>query len=167
MNTIEEQGTKVVLDLKYFIQMAIQKKITWNTLAFFLIDLAPTLEKSKRVIETLVQELEKWISKVENNSKLDVTEMLNKNEKPHNIQNQEANRPDGESKENTEHFDYSDFEDESIIDGTEDLNSNYRMHASINRSYYYFFLNSHVSFSLMIGGILLKVCGYKMRAVIN
>ena len=78
MDNIEEQGTKVLLDLKYFIRLAVEKKITWNTLAFFLIDLAPTLEKSKRVIETLVQELEKWVSKVENNSKLNVTETIRK-----------------------------------------------------------------------------------------
>ena len=73
MKTIEEEGTKVLLDLKYFIQLAIWRKITWNALAFLLIDLAPTLEKSKAVIETLVQQLEKWVSKLENGSKLDVT----------------------------------------------------------------------------------------------
>ena len=43
----------------------IQKTISWKALTFFLIDLAPTLEKSKEVIEILVQELELWVSKVE------------------------------------------------------------------------------------------------------
>ena len=38
----------------------------WTSLAFFLIDLAPTLEKSKEVIEILVQELQLWVSKAEN-----------------------------------------------------------------------------------------------------
>ena len=39
-----------------------------------------------------------------------------------------------------------------------------------NRGFYYFFILSHVGFSLMIGGIplkLLKMCGYKTRAVIT
>ena len=73
MNTLEEQANKVsvssekvILDFHYFIQLAVEKKITWSTLAFFMIDLAPTLEKSKKVIEELVQELEKWVTKVEN-----------------------------------------------------------------------------------------------------
>ena len=41
------------------------------------------------------------------------------------------------------------------------------MHTSINRGYYYFSLKSHVGFSLMIGGIPLKMCVYKTRAVVN
>ena len=43
----------------------------------------------------------------------------------------------------------------------------YRTRATINRGYYYFFLKSYVGFSLMIGGIPLKMCGYKTSAVIN
>ena len=42
----------------------------------------------------------------------------------------------------------------------------YRTHATINRGYYYFLLNSYVGLSLMIGGIPLKMCSYKTRAVI-
>ena len=57
---------KVVVDFKYFIQSAIEKKIPWNVLTYFLTDLAPTVDKSKEVIELLVQELEKWVIKVEN-----------------------------------------------------------------------------------------------------
>ena len=53
------------VDFNYFIQFTIQKKMSWKSLAFLLIDLAPTLEKSKEVIETLVHELELWVSKVE------------------------------------------------------------------------------------------------------
>ena len=41
------------------------------------------------------------------------------------------------------------------------------MRATINHGYYYFFLKSHVGFSLMIGGIPLKMRGYKTRAIIN
>ena len=37
---------------------------------------------------------------------------------------------------------------------------NYRTHASNNRGYYYFFILSHVGFSLMFGGIPLKSRGY-------
>ena len=85
MDTLENHGQnnkKVLVDFEYFIQLAIQKNITWSTLIFFLHDLAPTLEKSKQVIETLVQELEKWVLKVENNESInDVTEMLDDNEK--------------------------------------------------------------------------------------
>ena len=53
------------VDFNYFIQSTIQKKISWKSLTFLLIDLAPTLEKSKEVIEILIQELELWVSKVE------------------------------------------------------------------------------------------------------
>ena len=56
---------KVLVDFHYFIQSAIEKKLAWNTLAYFLTDLAPTLEKSRQVIKILVQELEKWVLKVD------------------------------------------------------------------------------------------------------
>ena len=36
----------------------------------------------------------------------------------------------------------------------------YRTRASNNRGYYYFFILSHVGFSLMFGGIPLKSRGY-------
>ena len=88
MNTLEEQANKVsvssekvILDFHYFIQLAVEKKITWSTLAFFMIDLAPTLEKSKKVIEELVQELEKWVTKTETDSKHDETNAIHKPEK--------------------------------------------------------------------------------------
>ena len=56
---------KMMVDFKYFIQSATEKKLPWNTLVCFLTDLAPTLDKSKEIIRILVQELEKWVSKVE------------------------------------------------------------------------------------------------------
>ena len=51
----------VRVDFQYFIQSAIEKKLSWESLAHFLTDLAPTLEKSRQVIKILVQELEKWV----------------------------------------------------------------------------------------------------------
>ena len=55
-----------VNDYQYFIQSAVQKDLPWNTLAMFLTDLAPTLDKSRQIIKILVQEREKWVAKVEN-----------------------------------------------------------------------------------------------------
>ena len=55
-----------LVDFEYFIQSAVHNKLPWNTLAYFLTDLAPTLDKSRQVIKILVQELEKWVTKVEN-----------------------------------------------------------------------------------------------------
>ena len=43
----------------------------------------------------------------------------------------------------------------------------YRTRATINRGYYYFFLKTHVGFSLKFVGIPLEMYGYKRRAVIN
>ena len=65
----------VRLNLKYFINSALQKKIPWNSLTFFLNDLAPTLEKSKEVVEILVKELEKLALKLEES-------LIEENEEP-------------------------------------------------------------------------------------
>ena len=80
---------KVPIDFHYFIQMTIQKDMTWNTLSFLLTDLAETQKKSKQGFKILVMELKEWVSKVENDSKLDVTEMFDTNEKVANVQIQE------------------------------------------------------------------------------
>ena len=56
---------EIGVDFNHIIQSTIQKKIPWKSLAFILIHLAPSLEKSNQVIEILVQELELWVSKVE------------------------------------------------------------------------------------------------------
>ena len=56
---------KVLLDFQYFIKSAIQEEISWKSLAYFLTDLATTLNQSKQVIRVLVKELEKWVSKAE------------------------------------------------------------------------------------------------------
>ena len=55
------------VNFNFFIQSTIQKNIPWKSLAFLLVNLAQTPEKSKHVIELLVQELELWVSKVETN----------------------------------------------------------------------------------------------------
>ena len=60
-----EQTEKVTLEFKYFIKMAINKKMTWSTLEHLLTDLATNPIKSKQIIKTLLQELLKWVSKVE------------------------------------------------------------------------------------------------------
>ena len=65
-NKFEE---KVLVDFQYFIQSAVEKKIQWNVLTYFLTDLAPTIDKSRQVIMILVKELEKWVRKWENASK--------------------------------------------------------------------------------------------------
>ena len=56
---------KVILDYQSFIQSAIQKELSWKSLAYFLTDLSTTLDKSHQVIRILVQELEVWVLKVE------------------------------------------------------------------------------------------------------
>ena len=55
------------VDFNHFIEITIQKKMPWKSLAFILFHFAPTLEKSQQVIEILVKELELWVTKVENN----------------------------------------------------------------------------------------------------
>ena len=59
------------VDFQYFIQSAVEKKLAWNSLAYFLTDLAPTLDQSQEIIKLLVQELEKWVLKAENEIKND------------------------------------------------------------------------------------------------
>ena len=128
MNKLEKQANKVsvssekvTVDFHYFIQLAVQKKITWSTLAFFMIDLAPTLEKSKKVIEELVQELEKWVTKMETDSNHDETNAFHKTDMKSlsNVLIQEEKGNNEEPEETDEYFENS--EDESIIDDPEVL----------------------------------------------
>ena len=62
---------RVTIDYQYFIQSAVHQKLPWNTLSYFLTDLAPTLDQTREVIKMLVVELEKWVSKSENKAKND------------------------------------------------------------------------------------------------
>ena len=66
---VDKEKEIVKVDFRYFIQSAIQKNLPWHTLATFLTDLAPTLEKCKQIIKILVYELEKWVTKAENEAK--------------------------------------------------------------------------------------------------
>ena len=85
---------KEKVDFNHFIQSAIEKKISWSTLAGFLTDLAATKAKSNEVIKTLVQELEKWVSKVENETKI--------------MESEDDLFEDGFEKEDYEEISYSD-----------------------------------------------------------
>ena len=58
---LDKENESIRVDFRYFIQSAVQKNLPWHTLAIYLTDLAPTLEKSRQVIMILVQELEKWV----------------------------------------------------------------------------------------------------------
>ena len=66
MELIEKKAEEVTMNIGYLIHMAIEKKMPWNTLTHLLTDLAATPVKSKQVIKLLLQELEKWVSKLEN-----------------------------------------------------------------------------------------------------
>ena len=63
MEPRDEQGEEVTVNFRYFIQMAVEKKMAWSTLSYLLTDLAATPVKSKQVIKLLLEELEKWITK--------------------------------------------------------------------------------------------------------
>ena len=80
MNLIN-QGVGV--DFKYFIQSAIQKEIPWKSLAFFITNLIMSLDQSKEVIKILVDELEIWVLKVQNeigNEMIEVPEIEDQGE---------------------------------------------------------------------------------------
>ena len=86
---------RVLIDFKYFIQSAIEKKISWPTLSSILMELPPTLDKSKEVIKILVQEFEKWIAEVENGE--NVIQALNDtNDSIDHVQGDDANQEDSE-----------------------------------------------------------------------
>ena len=86
---------RVLADLKYFIQSAIEKKISWSTLSSILTELPTTLDKSKEVIKILVQEFEKWIAEVENGE--NVIQALNDtNDSIDHVQGDDANQEDSE-----------------------------------------------------------------------
>ena len=50
------KGTKN--DFSYFVDMALQNRMPWKTLASLLTDLAPTLNDTREVISILLKELE-------------------------------------------------------------------------------------------------------------
>ena len=121
---------KVLVDFHYFIRSALEKKIQWNALAYFLTDLAPTIDKSRQVIMILVRELEKWVKKWENASKDEenILASLDISDSESNEDVIEANA-DGKSDyqddfETNESIDISD--DQTKQDGSNDLGLNHR-----------------------------------------
>ena len=50
------KGTKN--DFSYFVDMALQNRMPWKTLASLLTDLAPTLNETREVVRILLKELE-------------------------------------------------------------------------------------------------------------
>ena len=110
-----ETTEKFTIDTEYFIQIAIQKEISWKSLAFMLTDLTTTLNRSKQIIKVLVQELENLASKLENEPvHKELTGTFYTNEKQVNIQNEDVKTNLGENEENNEHFDHLDSDNESI-----------------------------------------------------
>ena len=86
---------RVLADLKYFIQSAIEKKISWSTLSSILTELPTTLDKSKEVIKILVQEFEKWIAEVENGKNV-IPALNDTNDSNDHFQGDVANQEDSE-----------------------------------------------------------------------
>ena len=77
---------KFTIDPEYFIQLAIQNEIPWKALALMLTDLTTTLDRSKKIIRVLVQELEKWVLNFKNDSPV-----INKNVAIYQIQEDKEN----------------------------------------------------------------------------
>ena len=116
---LKETPEEFTINPKYFIQLAIRKEMPWNTLALMLTDLITNLDRSKQVIRVLVQELEKWVLNVENDSNKHVTDVLATNEKQGNVQIQEhkeniINQDDAKNIENGDSDSESDIE--SFVD---------------------------------------------------
>ena len=105
----KERTGKFIIDTEYFIQLAMQKQIPWNSLTFMLTDLTTNLDISKQVIRSLVQELEKLALKGE-------TDKHKTNQVKVNIQIADDERNDGEPEDASEYFDLSDPENEPIVD---------------------------------------------------
>ena len=112
---------KFTIDYEYFIQLAIQRELSWKSLTFMMTDLSTTLDISKQVITVLVQELEKWVSKFENSSIHNVTEIVGAYEKQSKVQIQDDKGNLGELEEIIKHHENFDSEIESIIDNSEEL----------------------------------------------
>ena len=77
-----EENKSTKSNFEYFIKMALQKKISWETLMVFLDDLTPTLVQSKQAIEVLVKELQSLQSKlqedkVDNDEFFEIVEIVN------------------------------------------------------------------------------------------
>ena len=65
INAYNKSNEVLKLNFEYFITMATQDKISWDTLIVFLEDLTPTLDKSKQANIVLVKELQKMHQKLQ------------------------------------------------------------------------------------------------------
>ena len=65
INVYDKSNEVLKLNFEYFITMATQDKISWDTLIVFLEDLTPTLDKSKQANIVLVKELQKMHKKLQ------------------------------------------------------------------------------------------------------
>ena len=108
--TMQAKTEKIMIDFEYFIRLAIQKEIPWKALALMLTDLTTTLDRSKQVIRVLVEELEKWVLNVRNDSNHDVTDL---HEKKADVQIQN-NKVDLNEQDYEENFECSDDPDSDI-----------------------------------------------------
>ena len=80
-----EESKSTKLNFRYFIRMALQRKISWETLLVFLDDLTPTLAQSKQAIEVLVKELQALQTKLQVNvGDDDIVEII-ENDTPNDV----------------------------------------------------------------------------------
>ena len=78
MSSLEDKIVKV--DFSYFISLALQNKITWESLSSILDDFIPNLENSKEVIRTLLKQLQNLQQQLSQNTQVgnkDVNEETN------------------------------------------------------------------------------------------
>ena len=69
-NEVRQQRSNVKVDFRYFISLALQNKLGWQSLPSILSDFTPTLQDSKEVIEVLLKELEKLHSELSRTRKV-------------------------------------------------------------------------------------------------
>ena len=69
-NEVRQQRSNVKVDFRYFISLALQNKLAWQSLPSILSDFTPTLEDSKEVIEVLLNKLEKVHSELSRTRKV-------------------------------------------------------------------------------------------------
>ena len=87
-----DDNKEIKVDFRYFISLALDKKISWRSMPSILEDFIPTLEKSKEVIGVLLKELQKLQSqllqkevvKVEDSDDLEIVEIPQESEQDSN-----------------------------------------------------------------------------------
>ena len=61
-----KNGSNFETDSKYIIQMALEHKFSWSTLALMLDEMTPTLKHSKQLVKVLLNELQNLQDKYQN-----------------------------------------------------------------------------------------------------